>query len=157
MAKSSRLSGEKSHKHPMLRYISLGLMVLGVFFAVLFYVFDSGLSKGDLDHHNSVLYTYALVLTALGIASVILLVYKSPNTFVTMVENSVIIGIIVIAGLTIKGLSEGYVRHFGAANAETGILFTYACLLVGFLGTGALMALLHNLYNRKTIRLGVTI
>tara|TARA_R110002110_G_scaffold404798_1_gene623490 strand:+ start:932 stop:1399 length:468 start_codon:yes stop_codon:yes gene_type:complete len=151
MAKASSRSSEKSSHHPMLRYISLGLIVLGLFFGILFYTYDSSVNGAAGAFHESYLYTYILILTALGIAAVILLVYRHANRLTKMLENGVVITLAVIAGLAINELNSGITANFGANTAPEATLNVYACLLVGFVGSGALMAVLHNLYNKKSI------
>ena len=133
----------------MLKYISVGLFSLGLFFSVLFYVYESSLAF-DSDEHDTDLYKFLLTLVALSITALIILIYKHNSRFVRMLEYFVVIAIVVIAGLSINQLLKGYEKILDttADKEHKATLHIYASLMVGFIGTGGLMAMIKNFYMR---------
>ena len=150
MAKASLRSETAPASQPMLKYIALGLFCLGLFFVILFYVYDSSQNSNDGGDHTSTFYKYLLTLVALTIAAIILLIYRHTSRFVKMLEHGVIVAIVVISALSINQLNKGYTDLFAAAtnDQDRATLFIYASLVVGFIGTGGLMAMLRNFYMR---------
>ena len=136
---------ETSHTFKIL---SIMISCLGVFFSLLFFVYDSAKSASTGAGMRSAPYSFMVANTTLAFVLICMEFYTSRVRVVNLLRYAIVLTILGFSGYLIHLLTKGAAEQpFSDDGEQKDVSFAYASLATGFIGTGAVLAFVYNFHN----------
>lgn len=151
-SKKSHTVAETSHH---LKIISIVLLVIGLFFALLTFVYMAPAQAQTGQGMQSRPYHMLIVNTTLASVLVIMEFYKTSHKAVMGLRLGVMLALVATIGYMIYllrlGADSSPWRFAGGTGAggdpQDQVAYTFGCLTTGFIGAGALFSFIYNFHN----------
>jgi preprotein translocase subunit Sss1 len=151
-SKKSHTVAETSHH---LKIISIVLIVIGLFFSLLTFVYMAPAQAAAGRGMQSKPYHMLIVNTTLASILVIMEFYKTTHKAVMSLKLGVMLSLVGTIGYMIYLLRTGSdVAPWRFAGGGVGpgdpadqVAYTFGCLATGFIGAGALFSFIYNFHN----------
>lgn len=136
---------ETSHTFKIL---AIMILCLGIFFSLLFFVYDSATSASTGSGMRSDTYSFMVANTTLAFVLVCMEFYTTRVRIVNALRYGIVLTILGFSGYLVHLLTRGAdEKPFSDDGDGKDVSFAYASLATGFVGTGAVLAFVYNFHN----------